>query len=103
MKQWFIVFHSAPVRLGNGSVVGEGRVEVYDASRRMWGQVCNDTWDLPAGNVLCRQLGFREVASSTSNLRAVVSFAFLNCNAHHFRTIFLKTLNTYIRYENAMF
>ncbi|KAK2175546.1 hypothetical protein NP493_723g02011 [Ridgeia piscesae] len=54
---------SAPVRLAGGSTTGEGRVEVYDSSRGIWGQVSNNGWDVPSGRVLCRQLGFRDISS----------------------------------------
>ncbi|XP_071488831.1 scavenger receptor cysteine-rich domain superfamily protein-like [Diadema antillarum] len=51
------------VRLVQGTTEYEGRVEVAVGNR--YGAVCSSsTWDLKAGNVLCRQLGFEPAVAA---------------------------------------
>ena len=49
------------VRLVNGGVPNEGRVEVRIPGTERWGTVCDDTFNEKAASIVCKQLGFSEV------------------------------------------
>ena len=59
----FTLKKSAPcsngdVRLVNGRVPNEGRVEICKGN--VWGTVCDDYFSTPEATVVCRQLGYLE-------------------------------------------
>ena len=47
------------IRLVNGSVAREGRVEI--CYNNQWGTVCDDLFGSPEAKVICRQLGYSTV------------------------------------------
>ncbi|KAI8517421.1 scavenger receptor [Branchiostoma belcheri] len=49
---------SSRIRLVGGSSSNEGRVEVLPADSFVWGTVCDDLFDSPDANVICRMLGY---------------------------------------------
>ncbi|KAG5667736.1 hypothetical protein PVAND_015706 [Polypedilum vanderplanki] len=46
------------IRLVGGQSDNEGNIEIFHNGR--WGNICDDEWDKPEANVVCRQLGFKE-------------------------------------------
>ena len=53
------------VRLVNGDIEQEGRVEVCIGG--LWGSMCVSSWNNPSANgfVVCNQLGFRSLSSES--------------------------------------
>ena len=45
------------LRLSGSNSSERGRVEIYDREFG-WGTVCDDSWDIHDGDVVCRELGF---------------------------------------------
>lgn len=52
------------VRLVNGTVASEGRVELCFNGR--WGTICDDNWNSINAVVVCNQLGHPSFANSKS-------------------------------------
>nr|XP_005008656.2 macrophage scavenger receptor types I and II isoform X1 [Cavia porcellus] len=45
------------VRLVNGKVPHEGRVEIFHEG--IWGTICDDRWEIRVATVICRSLGYK--------------------------------------------
>ena len=55
--QVLFLFIAVPIRLRGSNNNRNGRVEIYDLDFG-WGTVCDDSWDIHDGDVVCRVLGF---------------------------------------------
>ena len=65
MHKFFV--SELPVRLVEGSGAHNGRVEVRFKGK--WGTVCDDDWNIKAGNVVCRMLGYDKALAAPHEAR----------------------------------
>ncbi|XP_078573379.1 MAM and LDL-receptor class A domain-containing protein 1-like [Branchiostoma floridae x Branchiostoma japonicum] len=59
------------VRLVDGAMFGEGRVEIYYDHE--WGTICNRSWTQTNGDVICSQLGYTRALSRSQQYPAPAS------------------------------
>ena len=56
--QILFLFIAVTVRLSGSNNSRNGRVEIYDRDFG-WGTICDDSWGIHDGDVVCRVLGFQ--------------------------------------------
>ena len=61
-----IICKDGDVRLADGRVRSEGRVEI--CIRNTWGTICDMNWDADDAAVVCGQLGFSTVGLLFTNM-----------------------------------
>ena len=107
MSQWLAVVHIAiiiklaiciysdsecnetDVRLVDGATADEGRVEICQS--RVWGSVCDNSWDSTDAKVVCQQLGYEGYEFCLLNrfIITIPSPLLLQQNIFHCETILL--------------
>ena len=66
---------SGQLHLAGGNVQQEGRVEICVGN--VWGTVCDDYWNAPDAQVVCRQLGYSDIGTCT--FTTIVSLLSCRC------------------------
>ena len=51
------------LRLADGPYYRMGRVEIFIKPNNTWGTICNSNWDEDNARVVCKQLGFGDIAT----------------------------------------
>ena len=54
------------IRLVDGTVAREGRVEVRSGCYGEWGTICDDQWDSADAQTTCRQLGYNTTGGAVA-------------------------------------
>ena len=57
LSSYLFLFIAVAVRLSGSYNSRSGRVEIYDP-KFGWGTVCDNSWDIYDGDVVCRVMGF---------------------------------------------
>ena len=77
------------IRLVNGATQAEGRLEIFHGNR--WGTVCDDYFDIPDGEVVCRQLGYQRVVRIVTDDAYGIGKSHSNSDGlREFRTVFAR-------------
>ena len=64
-----------PVKLvGNGSSAKEGYIQLFDSKKNVWGGICEYSFSIIDGHVICRSLGFQTAIEALSHTDAAALY-----------------------------
>ena len=64
-----------PVKLvGNGSSDTEGYIQIFDSKKKVWGGICQYSFSIIDGHVICRSLGFHTAREALSHTDAATLY-----------------------------